>query len=132
VTAPPLRVSIVDDDDAVRDSLRILLDAHGIDVESFATPTHFLHHVGATKADCFIFDLHMPDMTGLELAEALRARHISTPIIIVTGRTDRVFAQRMRRAGVAAVLPKPVSDEDIIGAIAMARAVRTTGPGIRD
>src|SRR5271170_1224737 len=69
VTAPPLRVSIVDDDDAVRDSLRVLLDAHGIDVESFATPTHFLRHVGSTKADCFVFDLHMPDMTGLELAE---------------------------------------------------------------
>jgi FixJ family two-component response regulator len=125
----PLRVCIVDDDDAVRDSLRILLDAHGIGVESFATPALFLRHAGAIDADCLIFDLHMPEMTGLELAEKLRARRMTTPVIILTGRSTPQLAQRMERAGVTAVLAKPVSDDELMRTIQHARTVACTGPG---
>ncbi len=125
----PLRVCIVDDDDAVRDSLRILLDAHGIDVQVFSTPALFLREAGATAADCLIFDLHMPEMTGLELAERLRAQHMTTPVIIVTGRTDPALAPRMVRAGVAAVLSKPVGYEELVGAIEMARLAGRAAPG---
>jgi FixJ family two-component response regulator len=125
VTASPLHVCIVDDDDAVRDSLRILLDAHGIDVQAFPTPALFLSHVqrndGAAIGDCLIFDLHMPDMTGLELAERLRARRVTTPVIIMTGRTDKLLAPRMERAGVSAILAKPVAVEDLVSAIETAR-----------
>ena len=64
----------------------------------------------------------MPDMTGLELAETLRARHMATPIIILTGRNDRVLAPRMERAGVAAVLGKPVNDMALVSAIEKARS----------
>jgi two-component system response regulator FixJ len=132
VTKPPLRVCIVDDDDAVRDSLRILLDSYGIHTQVFPTPAQFLGHADSIDADCLIFDLHMPDMTGLELAETLRARHMATPIIILTGRNDRVLAPRMERAGVAAVLGKPVNDMALVSAIEKARTARASGPGCRD
>lgn len=132
MTSVPLRVCVVDDDDAVRDSLRILLDSHGIDTQVFSTPAQFLGQAGPIDADCLIFDLHMPDMTGLELAETLRARHMATPIIILTGRNDSVLAARMERAGVAAVLSKPVSDQVLVNAIEKARSARATGPGCRD
>jgi FixJ family two-component response regulator len=122
VADSPIRVCIVDDDDAVRDSLRILLDAYGIDVEAFPTPSQFLNKALATAADCLIFDLHMPEMTGLEIAEHLRARKLTTPVIIITGRTDPVLAPRMARAGIAAVLAKPVGDEELVGAIRNARS----------
>jgi two-component system, LuxR family, response regulator FixJ len=107
-------VAIVEDDDAVRDSLRTLLDSHGLTVRAYASPRMFLESGEEQDAHCLVFDLHMPEMTGLELAEKMRARAIVAPIIIVTGRTDPVLGPRMRRANIAAVLPKPVSGEDLM------------------
>jgi two-component system response regulator FixJ len=132
VASIPLRVCIVDDDDAVRDSLRTLLDSHGIATQVFSTPVLFLSQADSIDADCLIFDLHMPEMTGLELAETLRARHRATPIIILTGRTEPVLVPRMERAGVAAILGKPVSDMALVSAIENARTARASGPGCRD
>lgn len=115
-------VCIVDDDEAVRDSLRLLLDSHGMATRSYASPSQFLKDT-ANDADCLIFDLHMPEMTGLELAETLRARSVPTPIIIITGRSDPNLAPRMRHARIATVLSKPVYEEDLIASInAAARA----------
>jgi len=114
-------VSVVEDDEAVRDSLCILLDSHGFTVLAYASPRHFLDAADEQKAQCFVFDLHMPEMTGLELAENMRARAIVTPIIIITGRTDPVLTQRMQRANIAAVLPKPVSGDDLLASLEKAR-----------
>jgi two-component system, LuxR family, response regulator FixJ len=115
-------VCIVDDDDAVRDSLCVLLDSHGMTTRSYASPDLFLEEAG-NKVDCLIFDLHMPRMTGLELAETLRARSIATPIIIVTGRNDPILAARMQRAGIAAVLTKPIGEEELVASINNAKSL---------
>jgi len=112
----PLSVCVVDDDDAVRDSLCVLLDSYGMSTRSYASPALFLGEDPYT-ADCLVFDLHMPETTGLELAETLRARSISTPIIIITGRSDPNLASRMERAGIVAVLAKPVAEEELIASI---------------
>ena len=112
----PAIIAIVDDDDAVRDSLSLLLGAHGMTVRAYASPGQFLSDA-ASRADCLIFDLHMPEMTGIELAERLRGRGISTPIVIVTGRNDPRLAPRMQRAGVSAVLSKPVDEEKLLACI---------------
>ena len=109
-------VCIVDDDDAVRDSLCVLLDSYGMAVRAYASAGQFLEQP-ATAVDCLVFDLHMPDMTGLELAETLRARSIATPIIIITGRSDPNLASRLERAGVMVVLSKPVAEEELIASI---------------
>jgi FixJ family two-component response regulator len=116
-------VCIVDDDEAVRDSLCLLLDSYGMTTRSYATPAQFLKDA-ASPADCLILDLHMPEMTGIELAETLRARNIVTPIIIVTGRNDPNLAPRMHRAGIAAVLTKPVGEEDLVACINDAAPLR--------
>lgn len=120
----PLRVCIVEDDDAVRDSLRLLLHAHGIAVQAFAAARPFLDAAAQINADCLVFDLHMPEMTGLELAEKVRAKQIVTPIIMVTGRMDRALARRLDRAGVSSVLAKPVRDGELLAAIRAAQPAK--------
>lgn len=122
VANTPLRVCVVDDDDGVRDSLRVLLTAHGVTVRTYDAPQPFLSEIPEFESDCLIFDLHMPEMTGVELAERVRALHLSTPILIVTGRADPALVRRMERAGISAVLPKPVDDEELMSAIRDARS----------
>lgn len=131
MTETPISVCVVEDDDAVRDSLRILLDSHGMVVRAFDAPVGFLSIAAELKSDCLIFDLHMPEMTGLQLAEKLRAMRIETPIIIVSGRADANLGRRMERAGVFAVLAKPVSDEDIVRTIRQACSAPTSRAGRR-
>ncbi len=127
----PLSVCIVDDDDAVRDSLCLLLEAHGLCVEAFSSPLAYLNRALDGRFDCLVLDLHMPEMTGLELTERLRAEHVTTPVIILTGRIDRALAPRMERACIAALLSKPVSEEELLAAIKRARALPCSGPGCK-
>jgi two-component system response regulator FixJ len=131
VTDIPLSVCVVDDDDAVRDSLGLLLKAHGMTVHTYNAADRFLSMISKVEADCLIFDLNMPEMTGLELAERVRAMHMATPIVIVTGHTDHFLSRRMERAGISAVLEKPVSDAELLGAIALARSTRVPSAGCR-
>lgn len=121
VTDTSLSVCVVDDDDAVRDSLQLLLGSHDMKVHAFSAPRAFLAAAESLQPDCYIFDLHMPDMTGLELAEKVRASQPATPILIVTGRADPALAKRIERAGVSAVLSKPLSDDELVRAIREAR-----------
>lgn len=121
VRGVPLKVCVVDDDDAVRDSMKLLLSAHGMSVATFSAPKCFLAKMPEIDSDCLVFDLHMPEMTGLELAERVRRLDRSTPIVIVTGRADPKLGPRMQRAGIAAVLPKPVGDTELVEAIKKAR-----------
>jgi CheY-like chemotaxis protein len=77
-------VAVVDDDDAVRDSLRFFVETVGHPVVTFASGREFLAHDGSGLA-CLILDHHMPEMTGLQLAEQLRAGGSRLPILLVTG-----------------------------------------------
>ncbi|MGD0191324.1 MAG: response regulator [Rhizomicrobium sp.] len=131
MNGPPLRIGIVDDDEAVRDSLAVLLQSFGMQVHAFSSPSSYLDHATSFSADCLVFDLHMPHMTGLELAEKLRSNGVGTPVIIFTGRADPFLAARMERAGVAFVLSKPVGDSDLIAAIRKAVARPCECPGCK-
>ena len=107
------RVAIVDDDAAVRDSLRFLLEVIGHPVETFASAAEFL------KADkqhlaCLILDHHMPEMTGLELAERLRADGSGIPILLITGSPSPAIVARAAELGINRVLEKPLTDEDLL------------------
>ena len=110
-------VYVVDDDEAVRDSTRVVLESYGMNVKTFGSANAFLAEVDDSSEGCLLLDQHMPEMTGLEFLEVLRAKHRALPVIMITGRSDAGFRERALRAGAVALLDKPVADDDLIRAI---------------
>jgi two-component system, LuxR family, response regulator FixJ len=115
-------VYVVDDDEAVRDSLVLLLEAAGTAAQCYDSGKALLADADLTSALLFIFDIHMPGMSGLDLLAELRARGLSTPVLLLTGRSDPVLDAAARRLN-AVMLSKPPEDETLL------RFVRAaTGP----
>jgi two-component system, LuxR family, response regulator FixJ len=106
-------VAIVDDDDAVRDSLRFLLEVIGHPVETFASAGEFLK-AEVHRLACLILDHHMPEMTGLELAERMRADGAGIPILLITGAPSPAIVTRAAEVGINWVLEKPATEEDLL------------------
>jgi two-component system response regulator FixJ len=114
MTASPRRnVAIVDDDNAVRDSLGFLLEVMGYHVATFSSGAEFVD-TDMQHMACLVLDQHMPQMTGLELAERLRAEGTEIPILLITGLASPAIIARAAELGVARVLEKPLSDEDVL------------------
>ena len=110
-------VYVVDDDEAVRDSTRVVLESYGMNVRTFGSANAFLSEVEDAPTGCLLLDQHMPEMTGLEMLEVLRASRKALPVIMITARSDAGFRERALRAGAVALLDKPVADDDLIRAI---------------
>jgi two-component system response regulator FixJ len=106
------RVAIVDDDQAVRESLKFLLEIIGRAVETFASAAEFLKAEQQHLA-CLILDHHMPEMTGLELVERLRAGGSGIPILLITGLPSPAIATRAAELGIR-VLDKPLTEGDLL------------------
>ena len=117
----PKRVCVIDDDEAVRDSMRVLLESYGVAVEVFSSAREFLPH-SCDSADCMLLDLHMPEMDGLQLLNAIREQGSSRPVIVITGRGDDQLSARARLAGAYTLLSKPVEDEVLLRSITCAVA----------
>ena len=105
--SPGGTVCVVEDDHDVRESLCALFDAHGVAVQGFASAAALLAAGDLQQFACFVVDHRMPGMSGLELVEHLRARGIAAPAVIVTSLSGEIARERVTRAGVSAVLPKP-------------------------
>ena len=110
-------VYVVDDDEAVRDSTRMVLESYGMTVRTFASAQAFLAAVDDQPRGCILFDQHMPGMTGLEMLEMLKVSRKTLPVVMITGRGDTTFKDRALRAGAFALLDKPVADDDLVRAI---------------
>jgi two-component system, LuxR family, response regulator FixJ len=110
-------VAIVDDDEAVRDSLEILLTAAGYVPELYASARAFLERSGANHVGCLLADVRMPDMDGLELQEELSKRGSKLPVIIMTGHGDVPLAVRAMKAGAVDFLEKPFSRAQLVAGL---------------
>jgi FixJ family two-component response regulator len=106
------RVAIVDDDPAVLESFRFLLDAMGHIAQTFASAADFLQ-ADVRPPHCLILDHHMPQMSGLELVESLRHSGADIPILLITGSPSTAILARAAVLG-CKVLEKPPSDEDLL------------------
>jgi FixJ family two-component response regulator len=113
-------ICIVDDDDAVRDSMRELLESHEMSVRDYDSGNSLLASGDLNRFDCFVLDFQMPGMNGLELAEALRDKGVGSAKVLVSALRIAASDDRMRRAGVVAALMKPVAENDLIGCIRQA------------
>lgn len=110
-------VFLVDDDDAVRDSLHALLTASGFKVEPFSSALAFLAAYTPERKGCLIVDIRMPDMDGLTLQEELRSRQWHIPVIVITGHGDVPLAVRAMKAGALDFLEKPFDDAVLLDSV---------------
>lgn len=107
-------VHVIDDDEAVRDSMRALLESLGIVVSDYASARDFLVRLETNPKGCVLLDLHMPGMTGLELLDLLRAKGFRIPVVVISGRSDGALKERVLRAGALALLEKPVDESTLM------------------
>ena len=110
-------ISIVDDDQSVRDGMVDLLRAVGFDAEAFERPETFLQSSRVDRTSCLITDVRMPGMTGLELHDRLVASGKPIPTIVITAFPKDVDRKRARQAGVICYLAKPVEENELITCI---------------
>ncbi|MGH6921137.1 MAG: response regulator transcription factor [Geminicoccaceae bacterium] len=113
-------IHIVDDDDAVRDSLKTLLESYGMAVRDYASAAEFLGNLDPRQRGCLILDLHLPILGGLDLIKIMREQRIPLPVVFITGRSDKETKARALEAGAVAFLDKPVPEESLTAAIRLA------------
>ena len=123
--ATRLLVSVVDDDESVRESLPDLLTEFGFSAQAFASAEEFLASEFLDQTRVLVLDIAMPGMSGPALQEELTARHRSIPIVFITAHADESVRQALLEAGAVDVLFKPFTDSALLDA--MAAAVRVNG-----
>ncbi len=126
MTDEPL-IFIVDDDDAVRDSLAFLLESAGNRVRAFANPLEVVEAVGP-DVSCVITDVRMPEMSGLDLVERLASSHPALPIVVITGHADVPMAVEAMRNGASDFVEKPFDDEALLRSIRQATRSKSAAP----
>ena len=113
-------ILIVDDDPAVRDSLRALLESSGFEVRAFDSAKALLAASNLNTGACVIADIRMPDMDGLALQEELTRRQVGLPVIIVTGHGDVALAVRAMKAGAVDFIEKPFDEQAMLDSLGRA------------
>lgn len=111
------KVFVVDDDDAVRDSLEALLMVCGYDPEVFPTGVAFLDGCEDHGAGCVLLDIRMPGMDGMEVQAQLSVRRPDLPVIMITGHGDVTMAVRAMKAGAVDFIEKPIREETLLESI---------------
>jgi two-component system response regulator FixJ len=124
--AEPRLVCIVDDDLSVRRGLSRLVSSFGYRAQSFASAAEYLSAYEGLEVGCLVLDVHLGHMTGIELLEDLRARGVSTPVVIITAHDEPGAESRARQSGIVSYLRKPFDDAAINEAIGHAVARTST------
>ena len=115
--ALPPAVHIIDDDDAVRDSLAVLLEIRGVPVVTYGSAEAFLAALAEGAEGCVVTDVQMPGMNGLDLLAKVRADGHALPVIVATARGGRSLAAEAMARGAAALLEKPFAPDDLVAAV---------------
>ncbi len=119
MSGPPL-ISVVDDDDSVRESLQGLIRSVGLAVEVFASAEEFLSSNRLRDTSCLILDVRMPKINGLELQRELAARNCEIPVVFITAHGDEAARAQAIRHGSVDYLFKPFREESLLNAIHVA------------
>ena len=110
-------VHIVDDDDAVRDALQMLMTSENIAAKTYASADDFITQKNIKKPGCLLLDVRMPGMNGLQLLEQLKKNDISLPVILITGHGDISMAVQAMKDGAADFIEKPFNNERLLNTI---------------
>jgi len=122
MTKTPSLVSVVDDDESVRESLPDLLREFGFAVRAFSSAEDFLASDCVKQTSCLILDIAMPGMTGLELQQELKIRRQKIPIVFISAQRDETVRARVLEQGAVECLLKPFSDTALRDAVTAALA----------
>lgn len=122
-------VHIVDDDDAVRQSLAFLLSSAGLPVRLYESATAFLAGLESVQGGCLITDIRMPDMNGIELLHRLRSKACNLPAIVITGHGDVPLAVEAMKAGAVDFIEKPFDEVALLSSVqgALSRSDKQSG-----
>jgi FixJ family two-component response regulator len=110
-------LSVIDDDESIRESLPDLLREFGFDARAFSSAREFLSSDSLDATRCLILDIAMPGMTGLDLQQELKRRGQEIPIIFITGQKDDGIRKQAFKQGAVKFLYKPFSDTALLDAI---------------
>jgi FixJ family two-component response regulator len=124
MTNTRLLISVVDDDESVRESLPDLLREMGFTARAFSSAEEFLESGTVLRTGCLILDLAMPGMTGPELQRELKRRQIQTPIIFITANQDEAVRRDTIDQGAVACLLKPFTDTALLNALNAALPIK--------
>ena len=123
------RVYVIDDDEAMRDSLNFLLESANFNVTLFETAQHFLDVLPGLEFGCVVSDVRMPGIDGIEMLKRMKAGQSTFPILIMTGHGDVPLAVEAMKLGAVDFLEKPFEDDRLIGMIEA--AIRQAEPAAR-
>ncbi|MGA8172871.1 MAG: response regulator FixJ [Methylocystis sp.] len=121
-------IHVVDDDPAVRDSLALLLKAEGQPCHTYFSARAFLDAIGQDATGCVVTDVRMPEMSGFELLSAMKERHISMPVIVITAQGDVPMAVAAMKQGAVDFIKKPFDGAVLLASV---RAALKRGEGER-
>jgi FixJ family two-component response regulator len=110
-------VSVVDDDEAVRNALVTLLESAGFNVETFGSAEQFMESPSSNKRCCLLLDFQLPRMNGLDLQRRLSGSANDIPIIFISGHPEKRLREQALEAGAVGILDKPFSSEALLDAV---------------
>lgn len=113
-------VTVVDDDESVRESLPDLIRLFGFSTQAFASAEEFLASDLVDKTDCLVLDIAMPGMSGPELHLALKRQKCAIPVIFISGQANDAMCEELLRQGAVGCLPKPLNPDALAKALKMA------------
>jgi len=111
---PEATIFVVDDDEAVRDSLKLLLETYGFEVKDYGTIREFFRAYQPRDQQCLVLDDHLPDERGLDFIESNDGASLGIPVILVSGGGDRTLKERAVKAGAFAYLDKPLDNSGLL------------------